>query len=116
MIVRTKRIYEEPSASDGVRVLIDRLWPRGVSKESAAIDYWAKTVAPSHELRVWYGHDRAKWLEFRDRYWAELDANVEGIAELVSRVKGATVTLVFSSREQELNNASALQQYLERLE
>jgi len=114
--IRTKRVYEEPNVSDGVRVLIDRLWPRGVSKESAAIDYWAKAVAPSNELRVWYGHEPEKWREFRERYFAELDANPEGVAELISHIDGTTATLVFGSKEEKLNNASALRQYLERFE
>ena len=114
MEIRTKRIYEKPSPADGVRVLIDRLWPRGISKESAAIDFWAKAVAPSNELRKWYRHDSTKWREFRERYFAELDANPEGVAELVSYVNDSTATLVFSSKEEQLNNASALREYLER--
>ena len=115
MEIRTKRIYEAPSSSDGVRVLIDRLWPRGISKDYAGIDFWAKAVAPSNELRVWYGHDASKWPEFRERYFAELDANPEGVAEVVSTIKGGTATLVFSSKEERLNNASAFREYLERL-
>jgi uncharacterized protein YeaO (DUF488 family) len=114
MDVRTKRIYEAPAPSDGLRVLIDRLWPRGVSKAAAAIDYWAKDVAPSSELRTWFGHEPAKWDTFRERYFAELDANPEGMSELVSRIGGGPVTLVFSSKEERLNNASAMRQYLER--
>ena len=78
MHVRTKRIYDKPASSDGRRILIDRLWPRGISKEVAQIDYWAKAVAPSNELRRWYRHDPEKWPEFRDRYFAELDSNPEG--------------------------------------
>lgn len=115
MEIRTKRIYEDPGAADGIRVLVDRLWPRGVSKDAAAVDYWARSVAPSTELRVWYGHDPARWVEFRERYFAELAANPEGVAELVSRIGGGTVTLVFSSKEEELNNASALREYLEQM-
>ena len=113
MKIRTKRVYEEPEPGDGRRILIDRLWPRGVSKEAARLDYWAKDVAPSNELRRWYGHDPKKWPAFRERYFAELDANPEGVAALREQLKGArTVTIVFSSREERLNNASALQEYL----
>ena len=94
-------------------MLIDRLWPRGVSKEAAKLDYWAKDAAPSNELRRWYGHDPAKWEEFRRRYFAELDANPEGVAALRAEITGATcVTILFSSREEDLNNARALREYL----
>jgi uncharacterized protein YeaO (DUF488 family) len=113
MRLQTKRIYEEPTPSDGRRILIDRLWPRGVSKEVAKIDFWAKAVAPSTELRVWYKHDPAKWTEFRDRYFAELDSNPEGIAELLSELASGPATLIFSSKEERLNNASAIREYLE---
>ena len=116
MRVRTKRIYDEPARSDGRRVLIDRLWPRGVSKEAARIDFWAKAIAPSNELRKWYQHDSSKWAEFRDRYFAELDSNPEGVAELLSQVGSGVVTLLFSSKEEHLNNASALCDYLESQE
>jgi uncharacterized protein YeaO (DUF488 family) len=111
--LRTKRIYEDPDPSDGTRILIDRLWPRGVSKEAAGIDFWAKSVAPSSELRKWYQHDPDKWREFRDRYFAELDENPEGLVELRSHLRGSTATLLFSSKEERLNNASALREYLE---
>jgi uncharacterized protein YeaO (DUF488 family) len=111
--IQTRRIYESESASDGRRILIDRLWPRGVAKEKARIDFWAKSVAPSTELRKWYKHDPKKWDEFRRRYFAELDANPEGLAELRSELGSGVVTLVFSSKEEELNNSSAMREYLE---
>jgi len=111
--IRTKRIYEPAARSDGRRILIDRLWPRGVSKEAARIDYWARPVAPSDELRRWYRHDAAKWAEFRRRYFAELDANGDGIEALREQLGKDTVTLVFGSKEEELNNATALKEYLE---
>jgi len=110
--LRTKRIYEEPLSSDGRRVLIDRLWPRGVSKEAARIDFWAKAVAPSNELRRWYQHDPPKWAEFRTRYFAELDSNPEGVSELRAQLGAGPATLIFSSKEEHLNNASALCEYL----
>lgn len=114
MEIRTKRIYEPPSRSDGRRILIDRLWPRGISKEKAALHYWAKAAAPSAELRRWYGHDPKRWSAFRQRYFDELDANPEAVAELREQLRGARVaTIVFSSREEALNNATALKEYLE---
>jgi len=113
MELRTKRIYEKPLRSDGRRVLIDRLWPRGVSKSDASIDAWAKDVAPSNELRRWYQHDAQKWPEFRRRYFAELDSNPEQVAELRASLGEETATLVFSSKETALNNATALKEFLE---
>ena len=113
MKLRTKRIYEDPAKSDGRRILVDRLWPRGVSKEKAKIEYWAKEISPSNERRRWYQHDPDKWSEFRRRYFKELDQNPDGVAELRERLGKGTVTLVFSSKETKLNNASALVEYLE---
>ena len=113
MKIETKRIYAEPAPSDGARILVDRLWPRGVSKDKARIDHWARAAAPSHELRKWYRHEPDKWDEFRNRYFAELDDNQAALAELAPHLGDGTVTLVFSSKEEELNNASALKEYLE---
>jgi uncharacterized protein YeaO (DUF488 family) len=111
--IRTKRIYEPAAGSDGRRILIDRLWPRGVSKDAARLHFWARRVAPSDSLRRWYRHEPAKWEEFRRRYFAELDANPEGLAELRAQLGNGTVTLLFGSKEEELNNATALREYLE---
>ena len=111
-MLRIKRVYENSEPSDGRRILVDRLWPRGVSKQEAAIDFWAKEIAPSHELRRWYQHDSEKWPEFRRRYFAELDSHREAVAELRASLGEGTVTLVFASRETELNNASALKEFL----
>ena len=113
MRIRTKRVYEPPDPADGRRILIDRLWPRGLSKTRARIDHWAKAVAPSPQLRRWYGHAPAKWKEFRRRYFAELDANPEGLADLHRHLGRGTVSLVYSSKEERLNNATALKEYLE---
>ena len=115
MRIRTKRVYDPPARMDGTRVLIDRLWPRGLSKEKARVDYWAKSIAVSHELRRWYQHDPVRWDEFRRRYFAELDANPEGIRALRDRVGKRTATLVFGSKEEQRNNAVALREYLEAL-
>jgi uncharacterized protein YeaO (DUF488 family) len=91
------------------------LWPRGLSKQKARVDYWARAAAPSTELRRWYGHEPTKWDEFRRRYFAELDANPEAVAELREQLSGRKVTILFGSREEQLNNATALQEYLEGL-
>jgi len=113
MRLETKRVYEEAARSDGKRILIDRLWPRGRSKEAARVDFWAKAIAPSNELRQWYQHDHAKWDEFRARYFAELDANPEGVAALRAEIGSGTTTLLFGSKEERFNNAAALCEYLE---
>jgi len=113
MRIRTKRIYDPPEQSDGRRILIDRLWPRGMSKDAAKLTHWARSVAPSDALRRWYQHEPAKWDEFRRRYFAELDANPEGVAELREHLGPGTTTLLFGSREAELNNATALREYLQ---
>ena len=114
MTIRTKRVYEPPARSDGRRILVDRLWPRGLSKEAARVDFWAKSVAPSNELRRWYQHDPKKWIAFRRRYFAELDANPDGLEELRGQLRSSANTLLFGSKEERLNNATALREYLER--
>ena len=110
--IQVKRVYEAPDAADGMRILVDRLWPRGISKEAAQIAYWAKEISPSADLRKWYQHDPDKWDEFRDRYFAELEANPSGVTELRAQMGSGPVTFVFSSKETELNNAHALREYL----
>jgi len=113
MTIRIKRVYDPRDAGDGRRVLVDRLWPRGLSKEDAKIYYWAREIAPSDALRQWYGHDPDKWPEFKSRYFAELDANPDGFAELLRQMGEGTVTFLFSSKEPQLNNAFALKEYVE---
>ena len=108
---RTKRVYEPPSPADGTRVLVDRLWPRGLKKTEAAIDLWLKEVAPSVELRRWFGHDPARWDEFRHRYAAELDGNLPALQPLLA-ARGR-VTLLFAAHDPEHNNAVALAAWLE---
>lgn len=112
-MIRTKRIYAEPSEDDGARVLVDRLWPRGVSKEEARLDRWEKDLAPSNELRRWFGHDPAKWEEFLRRYRAELEGNEEALARLRQEAGEGTVTLLYAARDEEHNNAVALKRYIE---
>ena len=114
MPIRLKRAYDDPSSDDGTRVLVERLWPRGVSKEAAQLDDWLKDAAPSTELRRWFAHDPDKWDEFRERYWAELDTVPDAWQPLLLKVQqGETVTFVFGSKEAERNSAAALQEYLE---
>jgi uncharacterized protein YeaO (DUF488 family) len=92
---------------------VDRLWPRGLSKSRADIDDWLRDISPSTELRKWYGHDPSKWPEFRQKYFAELKTNSDAVQTLLDHVRSGTVTLVFSSKEEQLNNATALKEYLE---
>ena len=112
--VALKRVYDEPSASDGTRVLVERLWPRGISKERAHIDLWLKEVAPSTELRKWYNHDTQKFQEFRRRYEAELtsEAAQEALAKLREIAKQGQLTLIFASRDTDHSNAVVLQALL----
>ena len=112
--IGVKRVYDEPAASDGRRILVDRLWPRGLTKEKAKIDYWAKDISPSNELRKWYGHEPAKWDEFRKRYFAELDRNAPGVDALIEAVGKGPASFVYSSTERTINNAEALKLYLGR--
>ena len=112
MPVRLKRVYEEPAKADGQRFLVDRVWPRGLSKEKAAVDRWLKEVAPSKELRQWFGHDPERWEGFRARYFEELDARPDVVDELVQTAGKGTVTLVFAARDTDYNNAVALRDYL----
>lgn len=113
MEIKIKRAYDSPSDDDGYRILVDRLWPGGISKEKAKVDFWPKELAPSTELRRWYGHDPEKWSEFKSRYFAELDGNPELANELLEYVLKGTVTFIYSSKEQRLNNAVALKEYVE---
>lgn len=113
MAIRVKRVYELPAASDGVRVLVDRLWPRGLTKDAARIDRWARELSPSDELRKWYRHDAAKWPEFKRRFRQELGSNTELLDALAREVKRRKVTLLFGSKEPRLNNAYALREILE---
>jgi uncharacterized protein YeaO (DUF488 family) len=103
--IRLKRAYQPPSADDGTRVLIDRLWPRGLRKADAEIDIWIKEIAPSTELRQWFGHDRARWAEFRRRYKAELSRNMSLVDDLRSMARRGAVTLVYSARDESHNQA-----------
>ena len=113
-MIKIKRIYDAPKPDDGVRILVDRLWPRGLSKEKAKVDLWLKEIAPSNELRKWYGHDPKKWTEFRKRYFDDLDIKRELVNQIVQKMKVEDVTLLYSSKEEKLNNAVALKEYIEK--
>ncbi len=110
--VRLKRAYEPAAADDGTRVLIDRLWPRGVSKDDAAVDLWLKDVAPSTELRKWFGHDPARWAEFQDRYANEVHRHPAAFQQLLDLARKGLVTLVYSARDEEHNDAVVLRSLL----
>ena len=112
--VKVKRVYDDPSAEDGLRILVDRLWPRGLKKEAAKLDEWLKEIAPSNELRKWFGHDPDRWEEFKARYFHELDQQSEAIHKLKEKASSENVTLLFAAHDETYNNAVALKEYLER--
>jgi uncharacterized protein YeaO (DUF488 family) len=113
-MIKLKRVYERPSPYDGLRILVDRLWPRGLTKERAAVDLWMKDVAPSTELRKWFGHDPAKWEQFQIRYRKELQEKKEALKDLKQKNKRQAVTLVYGARDEEHNEALVLKKVLER--
>ncbi len=115
MDIIIKRVYDQTDSDDGFRILVDRLWPRGLSKEDAKIDLWLKSIAPSNELRKWYNHQPDKWLEFKKVYFSELDVNSDAVKALLPYVKRGRVCLLYSSKEQTYNNAAALKDYLHGL-
>jgi uncharacterized protein YeaO (DUF488 family) len=110
--VGLKRVYEPRARGDGYRVLVDRVWPRGISKEKAAVDQWAKELAPSTGLRKWFGHDPTRWREFRSRYRLELKASADALADLRARCKRQRVTLVYSAKDERHNQAVVLRELL----
>ena len=112
MTIKLKRVYEAPSKADGTRILVDRLWPRGLSKEKAHVDLWLKEVAPSTELRRWFAHDPAKWAEFQTRYHAELKQNSDQIALLKQALAKGPATLLYGAKDEEHNEAIVLQKLL----
>lgn len=113
-MIKLKRAYEAAAPGDGLRILVERLWPRGVSKQNAKIDLWLKDFAPSTELRRWYGHDPARWPAFRKRYWAELKRQGDLLALLKLVTQKETVTFVYAASDQEHNSAVALKDFLGR--
>jgi len=111
--IQVKRVYDSPEQTDGKRILVDRLWPRGLSKDIAKLDIWAKSIAPSTELRKWYGHDPDKWYGFKSRYFSELRKNRDDVDNLLNSIGKKTVTLLYGSKERHFNNAVALKEYFE---
>jgi uncharacterized protein YeaO (DUF488 family) len=114
-MLMVKRVYEIPEPGDGTRFLVERLWPRSMKKESLRMTAWLKEVAPSDALRRWFGHEPAKWDEFRHRYFAELDAKPETWQPILEALRQGDLTLLYSAHDREHNNAVALQEYVEKL-
>jgi uncharacterized protein YeaO (DUF488 family) len=112
MEIITKRVYEPADPKDGLRVLVDRIWPRGMKKEQVQANLWLKDAAPSTELRTWFNHDRLKWEEFKARYFAELDAQAETVTRLLEEAEKGALTLLFSAHDAEYNQAVVLKEYL----
>lgn len=113
MRIKTKRVYEQPDKDDGTRILVDRLWPRGLSKEKAQVDLWLKEIAPGTELRDWFGHDPKKWVQFRRRYFRELTVNTAALEPIIEAGRHGPVTLMYSSHDMKHNNAVALKDFVE---
>ena len=111
MAIKLKRVYEKPERADGVRILVDRLWPRGLTKEKAAVDLWLKNIAPSTELRKWFGHDPEKWKEFQKKYRRELKENKEAVDTLKEYLKKGNVTLLYAAKDEAHNEAQVLKAY-----
>ncbi|GBC72451.1 hypothetical protein HRbin03_00280 [archaeon HR03] len=115
-VIKTKRVYEPPSPEDGCRVLVDRLWPRGLGKNRAAVDVWLKEVAPSGSLRKWFGHKPERWEEFKRRFFMELSRQPDGVRKLLElEEKHGTVSLLYSAKDTVHNNATALKEYIEQM-
>ena len=111
-MIKLKRVYEKPLKEDGIRVLVERLWPRGLTKERASVDLWLKDVAPTTELRKWFGHDPAKWEQFCKRYRVELEQRKDAVNLLKQKSKVGTITLVYAARDEKHNSAVALKEIL----
>ena len=112
MNIKLKRVYEKPDEKDGFRILVDRLWPRGLTKEKANVDLWLKDIAPTTELRKWFNHDPEKWTDFQKRYLKELKENKEAVSELKEHLKKGAVTLLFAAKDEAHNEALALKDYV----
>lgn len=114
MKLALKRVYDEPSPTDGTRILVDRLWPRGLTKEAAHVDLWLKDIAPGNELRKWFAHDPARWPEFRTRYREELRHNPAALAQLKQAIANGPVTLLYAAKDEHHNQAVVLKELLSR--
>jgi len=116
MNIKIKRVYEQPDRKDGERILVDRLWPRGLTKEKAGVDLWLKEIAPSTELRKWFDHDPEKWQRFRRRYETEIRHKDDLIKVLRQKAREGTITLIYGARDEKHNEALVLKQFLEKME
>jgi len=114
MAVTIKRVYEEPSESDGTRILVDRLWPRGLTKEKAKVDVWLKDIAPSTELRKWFNHEPSKWPGFKKRYQEEISSNIEVLNILKKHLASGKATIVYGAKDEEHNDAVVIKQYIDK--
>jgi uncharacterized protein YeaO (DUF488 family) len=112
-MIKIERIYNNPGGNKSFRILVDRLWPRGLSKDKVKVDLWQKDIGPSNSLRKWFGHDEEKWNEFKRRYFKELDKNIDSVNEILDKVNEESITLLYGSKEEKFNNAVALKEYLE---
>jgi uncharacterized protein YeaO (DUF488 family) len=114
LTIKVERIYDNPTGGDSFRILVDRLWPRGLRKDKVRVDLWQKDIAPSNTLRKWFGHDEKKWDEFKNRYFKELDKNNETVNNIIKVAQEQkSITLLYDSKEKRFNNAVALKEYLE---
>lgn len=114
VLLKIKRIYDPAATADGERILVDRLWPRGLNKDKARVDVWLKEIAPSNDLRKWFGHDRNKWEEFKRRYFRELEGKEELLEQISGKLSQGGVTLLYGAKDEAFNNAVALKEYVER--
>jgi uncharacterized protein YeaO (DUF488 family) len=112
-MIKTRRIYDKPEADDGFRILIDRIWPRGLKKNDVKIDLWQKDIAPSNAIRKWFNHDQRKWDEFKNSYYEELKDKQEIVRLFLEKAEQGTITLLYSSKEEKYNNAIALKEFLQ---
>ena len=112
-MIKVERIYNNPRGNSTFRILVDRLWPRGLSKDKVKVDLWQKDIAPSNSLRKWFSHDERKWDEFKARYFKELEKNAEFVITIIDRAKEEPITLLYGAKEEKFNNAMALKEYLE---
>jgi uncharacterized protein YeaO (DUF488 family) len=113
LVIKVERIYNNPKGNNTFRILVDRLWPRGLSKEEVKVDLWQKGIAPSNSLRKWFSHDERKWDEFKARYFEELEENSESVNTIIGKMKRGSITLLYGAKEEKFNNAIALKEYLE---
>ena len=114
-MIRTERIYN-PAKSDGFRILVDRLWPRGLTKDDAKVDLWLKEIGPSNELRKWYSHDPDKWMEFKKKFFQELDQKKDLVDQIIIRARESDLILLYGAKDEEHNNAVALREYIETMD